>query len=101
LGNTEINDTLRRLDDLTKEEALAAVAQAIDEAHRARDEVSRVAGGVERVEREVSRIAGGVERVEREVEGIKNRVEGLEEGQMNDCLRYLDGEQTVSYESSM
>ncbi|KAH9956480.1 hypothetical protein BGW80DRAFT_253370 [Lactifluus volemus] len=67
---------VRRLDDLTKEEALAAVAQAIHEAHRARDEVSHV--------------AGGVERVEREVEDIENRVEGLEEGQMNDCLGYLD-----------
>jgi hypothetical protein len=84
LGNPEINDTLRRLDDLTKEEALAAVAQAFDEAHRARDEVSRV--------------AGGVERVEREVKGIKNRVE---EGKMNDCLGYLDGAQTIFYKSSI
>ena len=58
MGCTDVDNALRRLDKVTKEEALTVAAQALDAAHRFDDLVVNIASEVEGVEGRVKRLEG-------------------------------------------
>ena len=60
-GISELGDALKKLDRLTQEEALMALAEVLKITHCVRDEVKVVDGKVERVENQVEVVGAIVE----------------------------------------
>jgi archaellum component FlaC len=71
MGNTDIEDSLRRLDNLTQEEAKMAPAGHLKIAHT-------VEGKVMGVDERVKEAGGEVQSVSKKVEDVNDRVQGID-----------------------
>jgi hypothetical protein len=60
VGCADVDNALRRLDKVTKEEALTVAAQALDAAHRVDGLVMTIASEVEGVESRIQRLEGRI-----------------------------------------
>ena len=72
IGNTEIEDSLEKLDKLTVEEARMASAELLEITHRVDDRVKGVEGSVQDVH-------GNVQVVDNRVQGVDNRVQAVDD----------------------
>jgi hypothetical protein len=72
IGNTNLEDSLQRLDKLTHEEAWLASAELLKTTHC-------IEGKVIGVDNAVQHVRGDVQDVGKKVEGIDNRVESISE----------------------
>ena len=70
MGNTDIEESLRRLDNLTQEEVKMASAEQLKIAHI-------IKGGVMGVDERVKEVGGDVRSVGKKVQGIDNEVKGV------------------------
>ena len=80
IGNTEIEDSLNRLDRLTQEEALMASAELLQITHGVDDRVQDVHTDVQDVGRKVQGIEGRVQDVLSDVQDVGVKVQGIEGG---------------------
>jgi uncharacterized protein YoxC len=80
IGNTEIEDSLNRLDRLTQEEALMASAELLRITHGVDDRVQDVHTDVQDVGRKVQGIEGRVQDVLSDVQDVGGKVQGIEGG---------------------
>ena len=78
MGNTEIEDSLDRLDKLTQEEARMASAELLKITHSVDDRVKGVEGNVQEVHSNVLDVGNKVEGVDSRVQGVDNRVQGVD-----------------------
>ena len=74
MGNTDIEDSLRRLDKLTQEEARMAAAEQLKIAHTVEGKVISVDERVKEVGSEVQSVSKKVEDVDDKVQGIDDEV---------------------------
>lgn len=77
LGRTNIEDSLKRLDKLTQEEARMATAQVLKVTHTIDEGVRGVADKVVGVDDRVASVDERVAGVDRRVEGVDSRVAGV------------------------
>ena len=70
VGNTEVEDTLQRLDKLTQEEAMMASTELLKITH---DVEGRVMG----VDDRVQDVQGGVQNIDERVEGVGDKVQDV------------------------
>ena len=84
LGNTEIEDSLQRLDRLTQEESRMAAAESLKVTHDVdakvedvHDDVQDVGNKVEIVDGRVQDIQGDVHDIATKVEDVDQRVQGI------------------------
>ena len=84
VGNTEIEDSLERLDKLTQEEARMASAESLKVTHHIDDRVRDVQDGVkdaghniQNVDGRVQDVQGDVHDVGNQVQDVDNRVQGI------------------------
>ena len=80
IGNTDVDDALQRLDDLTKEEALMASAELLRRTHSINEGVHCVREGMEDVRNQVQGVHGRVESVDEGVQDVRDTVQGVEFG---------------------
>ena len=80
IGNTEIEDSLNRLDRLTQEEARMASAELLRITHGVDDRVQDVHTDVQDVGRKVQGIEGRVQDVLSDVQDLGGRIQGIEGG---------------------
>ncbi len=78
LGMTNIEDSLKRLDKLTQEEARMATAQVLKVTHTIDEGVRGVADKVVGVDDQVASVNERVAGVDRRVEGVDGRVAGVD-----------------------
>ena len=78
IGNTEIEDSLDRLDKLTQEEARMASAELLKITHSVDDRVKSVEENVQDVHGNVLDISGKVEGVDNRVQGISSEVRDVD-----------------------
>ena len=76
----DLEDSLKRLDRLTQEEARMANVEVLRIAHSIRDEVKIVDGKVERVDDKVDAVGDKVETVVDKVEGVDEKVQMVIDG---------------------
>ncbi|KAH9039461.1 hypothetical protein EDB83DRAFT_2295745, partial [Lactarius deliciosus] len=74
-GRTDLEDGLKKLDKLTKEESLLASAQLLKVTHDIQNQVMVVANGVEGVDQKVQVVVAQVEDVKCDVQVVSDRVE--------------------------
>jgi archaellum component FlaC len=86
VGNTDIEDSLSRLDKLTQEEARMASAELLKVTHGVDskvmgvdDRVKDVEGKVQDVRGDVQDVRGDVQDVHREVQDVDHRVQGVDD----------------------
>ena len=99
----DLEDTLKKLDRLTQEEARMANAEVLRITHSIRDEVKIVDGKVERVDDKVDAVDDKVEDVGDKVEGVGEKVQVVIDGarflssHWKPFLRYMfsDGKQAA------
>ena len=72
MGNTDIEESLRRLDNLTQEEAKMAAAEQLKIAHS-------VEGKVTGVDERVKEVGGDVQSVGKKVQDVDDRVQGVDD----------------------
>ena len=77
LGNTEIKDSLERLDKLTQEEARMASAESLKVTHNVDAKVGDVKGKVEDVQDDVQDVGNKVQSVDNRVQGIGSDVKDI------------------------
>jgi len=77
VGNTEIEDSLQRLDRLTQEEARMASVELLEVAHRVDGKVDDVHGDVQDVGSKVENINGRVQDVQGDVHDVGNKVQDV------------------------
>jgi uncharacterized protein YoxC len=80
IGNTDIDEALRRLDDLIKEEMLMASTELLRCTHNIDEGVRCVRKGVEDVRNQVQGVHGKVESVDEGVQDVRDTVQGVEFG---------------------
>jgi methyl-accepting chemotaxis protein len=80
IGNTEIEDSLNRLDRLTQEEARMASAELLRITHGVDDRVQDVHTDVQDVGRKVQGIEGRMQDVLSDVQDVGEKVQGIEGG---------------------
>jgi hypothetical protein len=73
-GNTEIDDSLRRLDILTREEARMAIAENLKMTHSVDDRVMSIDDRVKSVEGNVQYVRSDVRDVEHTVQSISSNI---------------------------
>ena len=78
MGNTEIEDSLDRLDKLTQEEARMASAELLKVTHSVDDRVKSVEGDVQDVHSNVLDVSNKVEGVDSRVQGVDDKVQGVD-----------------------
>ena len=78
IGNTEIEDSLEKLDKLTVEEARMASAELLEITHRVDDRVKGVEGSVRDVQGNVQVVDSRVQGVDNRVQGVDNRIQGVD-----------------------
>jgi methyl-accepting chemotaxis protein len=86
IGNTDIEDSLERLDKLTQEEARMASAELLKMTRSVDDGVKDVKGKVQDVHSDVHEVGnkiqgieGGVQDVRGDVQNIDHRVQGVDD----------------------
>jgi peptidoglycan hydrolase CwlO-like protein len=77
-GNTEIEDSLSRLDKLTQEEARMASAELLKVTHGVDDKVVGVDDRVKDVQGKVQDVHGDVQDVRSDVQDISSEVRGVD-----------------------
>ena len=84
LGNTEIEDSLQRLDRLTQEEARMASAESLKVTHNVevrvrdvQDDVKDVGNNIQNVDGRVQDVQGDVHDIGNNVQDVNNRVQGI------------------------
>jgi methyl-accepting chemotaxis protein len=77
VGNTDIEDSLQRLDKLTQEEARMASAESLKVTHNVDDRVRDVGGKVEDVQDDVQDVGNKVQDVDNRVQGIGSDVNDI------------------------
>jgi uncharacterized protein YoxC len=77
IGNTDIEDSLERLDKLTTEEARMASAEMLRAMHSFDGKLMGVDGRMKLVEGKVERVGGDVQDVGNKVQGVDDRVQGI------------------------
>ena len=91
MGNTEIEDTLQRLDRLTQEEAMMASTELIKITHSVEGRVTCVDGRVQDVRSDVQNVG---KRVEDKVEGVSDKVLDID-GKLEQVNRSSSPRQTI------
>ncbi len=76
-GKTNLEDALKRLDNLTQEEARMALAEVLRITHSVRDEIKIVDGKVESMDDKVEDMGDKVEDIGDNVEDIGDKVEDM------------------------
>ena len=79
VGRRDLEDSLKRLDKLTNEEARMATAQVLRVTHTIEERVRGVADTLLRVDDRGARIEDGVTNVDNRVAGVDERVAGVDE----------------------
>ena len=74
-GNTEVEDSLDKLDKLTQEEARMASAELLKMTHVVEGKVQDVRGDVQDVGDRVQSIDGNINRVTNRVQGVDEKLE--------------------------
>jgi hypothetical protein len=74
-GRTDLEDALKRLDNLTREEARMALAEVLRITHSVHDEVKVVDGKVDSVEDKVEDIGDKVEDLDDRVQCVDEKVQ--------------------------
>ena len=74
VGNTEIEDSLQRLDKLTQEEARMAAAESLKVTHDVNAKVRDVEGKLEDVQGDMHAVGNQVQDVDNGVQGIGSEV---------------------------
>jgi peptidoglycan hydrolase CwlO-like protein len=77
-GNTEIEDSLAKLDKLTQEEARMASAELLKVTHSVDGKVTNIDNRVKNVEGNVQDVRGDVQGVGNKVQGVDDRVQGID-----------------------
>jgi uncharacterized protein YoxC len=77
IGNTDIEDSLQRLDRLTQEEAQMASAELLRVAHSTEDTVKGLEGKVQDVHGDVQDIGNKVQGVDDRVQGVGSDVKDI------------------------
>jgi len=80
IGNTDIEDSLEKLDKLTQEEARMASAEQLRIAHSVEGKVIGVDERVQGVGDEVQDVGKKVEDVNDKVQGVDDKVQGIDDG---------------------
>ena len=75
IGNTDIEDSLERLDKLTQEEARMASAELLKVTHSVDDRVKGVEGNVQEVHDNVLDVSNKVEGVDSRVQGVDHKLD--------------------------
>ncbi|KAF8487244.1 hypothetical protein DFH94DRAFT_841607 [Russula ochroleuca] len=78
IGNTEIEDSLAKLDKLTQEEARMASAELLKVTHGVDNKVVGVDDRVKDVEGKVQGVRGDVQDVHHDVQDVGNKVQGVD-----------------------
>jgi hypothetical protein len=78
IGNTDVEDSLRRLDYLTKEEALMASAELHRCIHSVDNGVQGVKRGVEDVDDRVQSVHGKLESINKGLQDLRDTVQAVE-----------------------
>jgi methyl-accepting chemotaxis protein len=78
IGNTDVEDSLQRLDDLTNEEAWMASAELRRSAHNIGEGVQGAIRGMEGVNNKMQDVHGEVERVGEGVQEVCAAVQGVD-----------------------
>ena len=93
MGNTNIEGSLQRLDNLTQEEAKMAAAQQLTIAHTVEgkvtgigERVKEVGGNVQSASKKVQDVDDRVQDVDDKVQGIDSEVHGIH-GKLDDTRR--------------
>jgi uncharacterized protein YoxC len=76
-GNTDIEDSLSRLDKLTQEEARMASAELLKVTHRVDNKVTGIDDRVKNVEGKVQDVRGDVQGVGNKVQDVDDRMQGI------------------------
>jgi hypothetical protein len=76
-GRTDLEDSLKKLDRLTQEEARMAIAEVLRVTHSVLDEVKTVDGKVESVEDKVEEISDKVQCVDQKVQVVIDGARGV------------------------
>jgi predicted nucleic acid-binding Zn-ribbon protein len=84
-GWADLEDSLKRLDKLTQEEARMAHAEVLRITHNIREEVKIVDGKVERVDDKVEEVGDKVEDVGDKVQWVDDKVQAVIEGARGVC----------------
>jgi len=79
MGNTDIEDSLRRLDNLTQEEAKMAAAEQLKIAHSVEGKVTGVDERVKEVGGDVQSVSKKVQDVDDRVQGVDDKVQGIDD----------------------
>ena len=79
MRNTDIEESLRRLDNLTQEEAKMAAAQQLTIAHTIERKVTGIDERVKEVGGDVQGVSKKVQDVDDKVQGVDNKVQGIDE----------------------
>jgi hypothetical protein len=93
IGNSEIEDALKRLDRLTQEEALMASAQLLKIANAIDSEVGEIAANVLVVDDRVAGVDDRVAGVDERVAGVDDRVKDVDDK----LVAVIDGAQHIIY----
>ena len=93
VGRTDAEDSLKRLDKLTQEEARMATTQVLKLTHTVDEGVRRVTDKVVGVDDRVASVNERVAVVDRRVEGVETRVAGVDNkvGAVSDRVTSVDG----------
>ena len=79
IGNTDVEDSLRRLDDLTNEEALMASAELHRRIHSVDNGVQGVKTGLKDVDDRVQSVHGKVESINKGLQDLRDTVQAIDD----------------------
>ena len=79
IGRTDIEDALKRLDKLTREEAWMGIAQNLKATHTVGESVKRVAHEVVAIDNRVAGVNKKVASVGNQVTNVNNTVKGVDD----------------------
>ena len=79
MKNTDLEDSLEKLDKLTQEEARMASAESLRVAHSVDEKVTAVDSGVKVVGDRMEVVEGEVQSARNDVQDVGNKVEGFKE----------------------
>ena len=89
IGNTDIEDSLERLDKLTQEEARMASAELLKITHSVDDRVKGVEGNVQGVHDNVLDVDNKVQGVDSRVQGVDHKLDQVNRSHLfNTCLSF-------------
>jgi hypothetical protein len=93
MGKNDIEDTLKRLDRLTQEEARMASAQLLEIANAIDSGVRQIAGDMLVVDNRVAGVGDQVQGVDNRVASVGDQVQGVD----NRVTAVMDGAQYIFY----